>query len=98
MEDSLVVNVEKVRVETGLEDSGEDNNGFRSLAKQHPPDPVQQVEGTVGTQGHQVMRSNGFSLSCLLEKEHLRENGNGFKEDGEGPQELKRNLDKIKSR
>jgi hypothetical protein len=43
------------------------------------------------------MSSNGFSLSCLLEKEHLREDGHGFKEDGEGPQELKRKLDKGKS-
>lgn len=71
----LVVDVEKVRVKAGLQDTSQNDNGFRSLTSHHPPDPVQEVKATVGTEGHQVMRCDGFGFTGLLEREELRKDG-----------------------
>lgn len=48
----LVVDVEKVRVETGLEYACQDNNSLGSLTSHHSPDPIKEVESTVSTEGH----------------------------------------------
>jgi hypothetical protein len=53
-----------------------------------PVDPVGNVECTVGTKCGKVVGIDGLSLSGSLKHEQLREDGNSFKENGEGPKNL----------
>jgi len=84
----LVVDVEEVGVETGLQDARQDHNSLRRLPSPHPPHPVEQVEGPVSAQRHQVVRGDGFRFPSLLQHEELGEDGDALQQDGEGPEEL----------
>lgn len=47
--------------------------------------PVRDVQSTVCAQRGEVVRRDCFCFARALEDEELREDGNGFEEDGEGP-------------
>jgi hypothetical protein len=88
----LVVDIEKVRIKTGLEDTSQNDNSFWSLSGHHPPDPIHKVECTVGTEGHQVMRCDGFGFTGFLKRKELGKDGNGLEQDGKCPKVLFRQL------
>ncbi len=51
-----------------------------------PVYPVRDVQSTVCAQRGEAVRRDCFCFACALEDEELREDGNGFEEDGEGPE------------
>jgi hypothetical protein len=50
-----------------------------------PVYPVRDVQSTVCAQRGEVVCRDCFCFACALEDEELREDGNGFEKDGEGP-------------
>lgn len=90
LEDFVVVDIEEVAVEDGLNDTGDDGDplglvvGLGGVSV----DPVGDVEETVDAQGKQVVGRDGFSLAGSLQHEELRENGDGLQPDGEGPEDF----------
>ena len=50
-----------------------------------PVYPVRDVQSTVCAKRSEVVCRDCFCFACALEDEELREDGNGFEEDGEGP-------------
>lgn len=51
-------------------------------------DPVEDVEGAVGAQAEEVVGVYDGGDGGLAEKEELREDGDGFEDFGEGPEDL----------
>ena len=90
LEDFVVVDIEEVAVEDGLNDTGDDGDplclvvGFGGVSV----DPVGDVEETVDAQGKQVVGRDGFGLAGSLQHEELRENGDGLQPDGKRPEDL----------
>lgn len=83
-----VVNVEEVRVESCLDQTGDNGNGVHSIFHKVAVDPVGQVECSVEAESEDVVCCDDLSLSCPLEHEQLRQNSNGFEVDREGPKHL----------
>ena len=53
-----------------------------------PPDPVQDIQTTVGTQGKDIVRGDRFCLAQALQQKHLRQNGDGLEEDTVRPEDF----------
>lgn len=53
-----------------------------------PIDPIRDIERTVRAEGEQVVCCYGFGFAGALQHEELREDGDGFEPDGEGPEDL----------
>lgn len=87
LEDLVVINVEKVAVQNGLNDTSDNGDpvnlmlGFRDVAV----DPVGNVKRAVDSESEQVVGSDGLGLACALQHEQLRENGHRFQPNGKGP-------------
>ena len=63
-----------------------------------PVYPVRDVQSTVCAQRSEVMGRDCFCFACALEDEELREDGNGFEEDGEGPGYLRDGVGVVKDK
>lgn len=53
-----------------------------------PVDPIGDVQRPIDTERGQVMCRNSLRLSCPLEHKQLRENSDGFEENGERPKDF----------
>lgn len=62
---------------------GKEVNGERPIY------PIRNVKCAVYTKSSDVVRSDGFCFTRTLEDKELRKDGDGFKEDGEGPEDLR---------
>lgn len=82
------VEVEEVAVQDRLDGSGEDRNQVVVSLGVVPVDPVEQIQGTVGTQRKQVMTGNAFRFARFADQEQLRQDGHRLQVDGERPQNL----------
>ena len=82
------IEVEEVAVEHGLYASGNHSNQVEEALEVVAVDPVQDVQGTVWTQGKEIMRRDGLGLSGLADHKQLGQDGNGLQVDGECPQDL----------
>lgn len=87
LEDLVVINVEKVAVQNGLDDAGDNGDpvnlmlGLGDVAV----DPVGNIKGAVDSESEQVVGRDGLGLARALQHEQLRENGHGFQPNGKGP-------------
>lgn len=90
LENLGVVDVEEVAVEDGLNQAGNDGNPVDLVLglAEVTPQPVGQIQATVDTEREEVVRCNRLGFASALEHEKLRENGDGFEPDGEGPKDL----------
>ena len=81
----VVIDVEKVRIKQGLDDSCQDGNRLERTLKRSLGEvsehPIGNVEGPVETQSKQVVRGDRIRLSGPLEHEQLRQNGNRLQPD-----------------
>lgn len=90
LEDLVVVNVEKVAVQNGLDETGDDSNpvslvvGLNGIAV----DPVGDVESAVDAESEEVVRGDSLGLAGALKHEELGQDGDGLEPDGEGPKDL----------
>jgi len=90
LQDFSDVKIEEIAVKDGLDTSGNNCNKIKESLTVISPDPVDQVEATVKTQSKQVMSGNGLSFSSFADHEQLRQDGNTFQINTEGPQNFKR--------
>lgn len=88
MDDTSDIKVEKVGVEDGLHDSGNNSNGVEEAFGVVSVDPVENVEESVRSESEEVVSSDGFGISRAREHEELGHDGDGFQIDGEGPHHL----------
>lgn len=88
LDDTSDVKVEEVSVENGLDDSGDNGNWVEEALGVVSIDPVEDVEESVGSEGEEVVSSDGFSVSGTREHEELWHDGDGFEVDGESPHDL----------
>lgn len=90
LEDLCVVDPEKVAVEDGLDDAGDNGDpvdlvsGLGEVAV----DPVGNVEGAVAAEGEEVVGGDGLGLAGALQHEELGQDRDGLEPDGEGPEDL----------
>lgn len=82
------IKVEEVTIQDGLDHPSHNSDHVEEALKVEPPDPVEEIEGTVDPQAEQIVGGDGLSLSSLTDQEELRQNGHWLKVDGEGPQDL----------
>jgi len=82
------VEIEEVAVEDGLHAPGHDSNDVVEAFHVVSVDPVENVEGPVGSQCKQVVACDRLGLSGLAHHEELGEDGHALQVDGEGPQDL----------
>lgn len=83
------VQVEEVTIQDGLHNTGNDGDQIKETFKVVSPDPVDQVEGTVAAEGEQVMSRDRFRFTRLTDHEQLRQDGDRFQVDTEGPEDFK---------
>lgn len=84
------VEVEEIAVQDRLDGSGKDRNQIVVSLGVVPVDPVEQIQGTVGTQREQVMTGNTFRFARFADEEQLRQDGHGLQVDRECPQHFQR--------
>lgn len=68
------IQIEEVAVENRLNTSSNDHDQIKEGFHVVAVNPVDYVEGTVKTQGKQVMACYGFSLTSLVQHEQLWKN------------------------
>lgn len=68
------IQIEEVAVENGLDAASNYHNQIKKALHVIAINPVDYVEGTVKTEGKQVMACYGLSLSSLVQHEQLRKN------------------------
>lgn len=86
------IKVEEVTIQDGLDNPSHNSDHVKESLKVEPPNPVEEIEGTVDSQAEQVVGGDGLGLSSLTDQEELRQDGHGLKVDGEGPQDLSRKM------
>lgn len=69
------IKVEEVTIQDGLDNPSNNGDHVKEALKVEPPDPVEEIEGTVDTQAEQIMGGDCLSLSCLTDQEELRQDG-----------------------
>lgn len=88
----VVVDVEKVRIQQGLDNASNDRNGLdRPLEGgfgEISIHPVGDIESPVQSQGEEVMRGNGVCFSGPLQHEQLRQDRDRLEPNGKGPKDL----------
>lgn len=72
------VEIEKVAVEDGLDDSGHDGDQIDEAFKVITPDPIQQVQATVWAKRKEIVGSNRLSFARFGNHEKLGQNGHSF--------------------
>lgn len=82
------IKVEEIAIQDGLDHSSHNGDHVKEALKVEPPDPVEEIKGTVDTQAEQIVGGDGLSLSGLTDQEQLRQDGHRLKVDGEGPHNL----------
>jgi len=73
-----VVDVEEIGVQNGLNKTCDDRDGLKVALCGIAIDPVGNVQGSVSTQGKEVVGGDGLCLACSLQHEQLGKNGNSF--------------------
>lgn len=79
LHDFCVINIEKVRVEQGLDDSGEEGDEIELNSEGPLVKPIEDVEEPVDSQREDVVHCETLSLTSSLDHEKLRKNRHGFK-------------------
>lgn len=82
------VKVEEVTIENSLDDPSHDGDHVKEALEVEPPDPVEEVEGTIDPQTEQIVGSDGLRLARLANHKELRQDGHRLQVDGKGPQNL----------
>lgn len=73
-----VVDVEEVRVEYRLDETGNDRDGIEPALSEVTVQPVRDVEGSVCAKREKVVCRDRLGLACSLQHEELWQNGDGF--------------------
>ena len=89
MQDLGNVKIEKVTVKNRLQNTSNNDNVINVAFSVIPVHPVHDVQRLIKPKCEQIMSGYIFSLASLGHHEELREDGNCFEVDGEGPQYLK---------
>jgi hypothetical protein len=73
-----VVDVEEIRVQDRLNNTGDHGNGIPMVVNlcEVSPDPIGDVETSIGPECEQVMCRDALRLSRTLKHEQLRKNSN----------------------
>lgn len=88
LEHLVVVDVEEVGVDEGLEHTGGDADDVQALLGEVSVDPVGDVEGSVQAQGKDVVDGEQVALALALEHKELREDGHRLQPQREAPRDL----------
>lgn len=88
LDDLVVVDVEEVRVDEGLDQSCGDADEVQTLLGEVSVDPVRQVERSVEPQCEDVVDCEEVALALALEHEELWQDGHRFQPEGETPRDL----------
>lgn len=79
----------EIDIERGLDNSKHERNGVPKVFLAEATDqPVQNVEGPVGTQTHQVVGIDHSGDGGLTQEKELGQNTDGFEDNGESPANL----------
>lgn len=70
-----IVDVEEVRVQDRLDDTCNDCDWVEVIVEEVPVYPVGNVKGTIDPQSEEVVGCDVLCLTCPLQHEELRENG-----------------------
>lgn len=87
---SAIVYPCEINVKGGLDYSEYNRNrlGWAIVEVQSAPDPIEDVEGAVGTESQEVIRVNNRRNRSLSEQDQLRQYANRLQDNGKGPAEL----------
>lgn len=88
LDDTSYVKVEEVGVKNGLYDSGNNGDWVEEALGVVSINPVEDVKESVGSEGKEVVSSDGFGVSSSGEHEELWHDGDCFQVDGECPHNL----------
>lgn len=94
LHDLGVVDPEEVGVHDGLDDTSNNRNPVHLMAflGNVSVDPVRDVQGSVKTQGSEIVGRDGLGLPCPLQHEELGHDGNRLEPNGEGPEDLRQRV------
>lgn len=67
------IQIEEIAVQNGLHNSSHYGDHVKEALKVEPPNPVDEVEGSVQSQEKQIMCGDGLGLSCFTDHEQLRQ-------------------------
>lgn len=88
----VVVDIEEVRVEEGLDDAGDDGNRLEGSLEgglgEVSPDPVGDIECPIQAEREQIVCSNRVRFSSALQHEQLGQNGDRLQPNRERPKDL----------
>ncbi len=85
---SSIVDPCKVDVKRRLDDAEGYCDGIYHALCEPAVDPIEDVEAAVRAEGEEVIRVDDGGDCCLAEKDELREDADGFENDGECPKYL----------
>jgi len=88
LEDLCDIEIEEVAVEDSLNTASHDRDGIVGSFVDVSVDPVDDVEGAVGSQSEQIVRRYRFSFPGFRHHEQLGKNRNRLQVDREGPKNL----------
>lgn len=71
-----------------MDDAAKDSDVIWAGPEQPAIEPVQEVQGSVGPQGEDVVRGHALGLAGALDHEELGQNGHRLEPDTERPQHL----------
>lgn len=69
------IKVEEVTIQDGLDHPSHNSDHVKEAFKVEPPDPVEEIQGTVDTQAEQIVGGDGLSFTSLTDQEELRQDG-----------------------
>lgn len=69
------IKVKEVTIQDGLDHPSHNSDHVKEALKVEPPDPVEEIEGTVDTQAEQIVCGDGLGLAGLTDQEELRQDG-----------------------
>lgn len=76
-----VIDPEEVRVQDGLDDSGDDGDGICVLFRKVPVNPIRNIQRAIRAEGEEIVSSNCLGFACSLQHEKLWQDCDGLKPD-----------------
>lgn len=80
-----VVNVEKVTVQSGLEQTSNPGDPVNVVVRYVAVNPVDKIQRPVDTECKEIVSRDSFGLARTLKHEQLGQNRDGFEPDRERP-------------